>query len=129
MNIIVRLLSIEPRSDGSGDIAIDAQAFTQEVVDGVSVLEAIPAVHKTLTIGSLEVEQALGGIDLVTQRDQAEAALFQLALVVANRDEIFSVSLIAARLEANAKSEEVTSMIKQIMGTGSIDVPVSLDPL
>lgn len=128
MNIIIRISNIEPRTDGSGQISVDAQAFTQEVdVEGNIIEQPIPSAHKSILVDSDSVIQALDGIDPATQRNEAEAALFELALRVAEQDSTFNVALISARLEANAKSSAIANSIKQIMGNGNIDVPVYVE--
>jgi hypothetical protein len=41
-------------------------------------------------------------------------------------DPIFNPEGILERLTANQKSQDVADMVKQIMGSGSIDVPVGV---
>jgi hypothetical protein len=128
MQITVKLLSIEPRNDGSGQIAIDAEGYAQEVDEKGLVIseQVIPAAHKTILINSDDVIKALSMVDPVKDRAGAEEALFQLALSVAMSDPIFNPEGILERLTANQKSQDVAEMVKQIMGSGSIDVPVGV---
>jgi 4'-phosphopantetheinyl transferase EntD len=83
----LKIISVEPRTDGSGQVALDVEAYTDEDV-------VIPGAHATVLLNAADVDVALA-LPTAAQRAAALKALITAAVAE------FKANYLAVKVAAN----------------------------